>query len=475
MHDRHRNLVVAATGTGKTVIAALDYARMPGRPVPAVRRAPQGDPRAVPAHLPRGARGRRVRRAVRRRRARPSGGGTSSPACRACPRTASTRSPQTSSTSSSSTSSTTPRRATYRRLLDHLTPVELLGLTATPERTDGVDVRSFFDGRRRCRAAALGRARERSALPVPLLRHQRRDRPVAAGVAPRRVRRRRPRERLHRRRRPGPDRAARAARQGGRPSAHARARLLRLGGARRVHGRALHRGRHRRARAVSGGRRRDDRAAALRVLRERRGQRAVRRRPLQRGARPAGRRHLLLLRPTQSATVFLQQLGRGLRRTPDKPVLTVLDFIGQQRREFRFDLKYRALTGASRTRAAAAVEQGFAVPARPGCELVLDAVAREVVLENVKRQLRWQGRSCVARGAQPRRPPAGRMAAEARARAHGRVQVGSWTAMRREAGLPTPPAGPWRRSCSSGQPPSPTWTTLSASTRTHACYRAGGV
>ena len=25
MHDRHRNLVVAATGTGKTVVAALDY------------------------------------------------------------------------------------------------------------------------------------------------------------------------------------------------------------------------------------------------------------------------------------------------------------------------------------------------------------------------------------------------------------------------------------------------------------------
>lgn len=37
--------------------------------------------------------------------------------------------------------------ATYRRLLDHLTPEELLGLTATPERTDGVDVRSYFEGR----------------------------------------------------------------------------------------------------------------------------------------------------------------------------------------------------------------------------------------------------------------------------------------------------------------------------------------
>ena len=37
--------------------------------------------------------------------------------------------------------------ATYRRLLDHLKPRELLGLTATPERTDGLDVREFFGGR----------------------------------------------------------------------------------------------------------------------------------------------------------------------------------------------------------------------------------------------------------------------------------------------------------------------------------------
>ena len=38
---------------------------------------------------------------------------------------------------------------------------------------------------------------------------------------------------------------------------------------------------------------------------------------------------ILLLRPTESATVFLQQLGRGLRWTEGKSVLTVLDFIGQ--------------------------------------------------------------------------------------------------------------------------------------------------
>ena len=46
---------------------------------------------------------------------------------------------------------------------------------------------------------------------------------------------------------------------------------------------------------------------------------------------------ILLLRPTQSATIFLRRFGRGLRRSRGKPVLTVLDLIGQHRREFRFD------------------------------------------------------------------------------------------------------------------------------------------
>ena len=81
-------------------------------------------------------------------------------------------------------------------------------------------------------------------------------------------------------------------------------------------------------------------------------------------------------------------------------MLTVLDLIGQQRREFRFDLKYRALTGASRTGLERQLEQGFAyLPS--GCELVLDAVAQRTVLENIRRQLKlsrkelvveWRGR-----------------------------------------------------------------------------------
>src|SRR5213079_1436350 len=57
---------------------------------------------------------------------------------------------------------------------------------------------------------------------------------------------------------------------------------------------------------------------------------------------------VMFLRPTESSLVFLQQLGRGLRRARDKACLTVLDFIGNANRKFRFDLRYRAITGASR-------------------------------------------------------------------------------------------------------------------------------
>jgi len=101
---------------------------------------------------------------------------------------------------------------------------------------------------------------------------------------------------------------------------------------------------------------------------------------------------VLFLRPTESATVFLQQLGRGLRLADDKPCLTVLDFIGNQHGRFRFDLRYRALTGSSRRGLQRDIERGF--PALPaGCHIELDRVAGEIVLKNVRAALQvdWKG------------------------------------------------------------------------------------
>ncbi len=95
---------------------------------------------------------------------------------------------------------------------------------------------------------------------------------------------------------------------------------------------------------------------------------------------------LLLLRPTNSATVFLQQLGRGLRRTETKPVLTVLDFIGQHRAEFRFEEQFRALTNLSRNRLVDHIEHDF--PLLPsGCQIILEGKAKNLVLDNIRTQL----------------------------------------------------------------------------------------
>jgi superfamily II DNA or RNA helicase len=84
---------------------------------------------------------------------------------------------------------------------------------------------------------------------------------------------------------------------------------------------------------------------------------------------------LLMLRPTESGTLFLQQLGRGLRRATGKTECTVLDFVGLHRREFRFDLRYRALLGGSRNDLQRQIDRNFPfLPA--GCHFELDPVAR---------------------------------------------------------------------------------------------------
>lgn len=97
---------------------------------------------------------------------------------------------------------------------------------------------------------------------------------------------------------------------------------------------------------------------------------------------------LLMLRPTESATVFIQQLGRGLRKSETKKSLTVLDFVGNQNKNFRFDMKYGRLLGLGRRKLVDAVENGF--PFLPtGCHFELDKVSREQVLQNLKNFLKF--------------------------------------------------------------------------------------
>ena len=93
------------------------------------------------------------------------------------------------------------------------------------------------------------------------------------------------------------------------------------------------------ARAVSGATRQADREAALVDFQNRRVNVLFAAELFNEGLDLPDVDTVLFLRPTESATIFLQQLGRGLRRTSTKPVLTVLDFVGHHRREFRFDQK----------------------------------------------------------------------------------------------------------------------------------------
>ena len=159
---------------------------------------------------------------------------------------------------------------------------------------------------------------------------------------------------------------------------------------------------------------------------------------------------LLFLRPTESALVFLQQLGRGLRRHDSKDCVTVLDFIGQWHRKFRFDLRYRAVTGASRTEVEKQLQQGFPfLP--PGCSMQLDRVATGIVLDNLKSALP-SNRPAMVRELQS-------MISARSSDAVGAITLadflretgleledvyksGSWSGLKRTAGLTMPSAGP---------------------------------
>ncbi len=95
---------------------------------------------------------------------------------------------------------------------------------------------------------------------------------------------------------------------------------------------------------------------------------------------------VLFLRPTESLTVFLQQLGRGLRHARGKTHLTVLDFIGHMHGKFDFASRLSALSGKPVNRIRNEMMDGFPhLPA--GCVIQVERVAREHVLENIRQSL----------------------------------------------------------------------------------------
>ena len=96
---------------------------------------------------------------------------------------------------------------------------------------------------------------------------------------------------------------------------------------------------------------------------------------------------ILFLRPTESATVFLQQFGRGLRLHKDKDHLTVLDFVGHSRAEFSYKERFEALIGRHSQNIKDEIEGGFA-NAPFGCKIILEEKAKEEIIANIEGYLR---------------------------------------------------------------------------------------
>ncbi len=392
-HDRHRNLVVAATGTGKTVVAALDYQQLlerSGRDLSllfvahreeilrqslATYRAVLRDGSFGEIHGGgRVASGKHVFAMVQ------SLGGAR---LEAIPRDAFDIVVVDEFHHAAA--------ATYDRLLKHLEPRELLGLTATPERLDGEDVTAWFDHRIAVELRLWEAIDYGFLVPFQYF-----------GVAD------------------GTDLSHVTWRRGGYVTdelsnvlsnddqrvtkllqalqhivlnthsmralgfcvskEHARymARKFNEAGIASV--------------AVTGDDSPDARAEYLKKFKAGELRCLFSVEVLGEGVDVPDADCLLLLRPTQSATVFSQQLGRGLRRARGKSHLTVIDLIGQHRREFRFEDRFGAIIDRRRGSVREQVEAEFPfLPA--GCTVDLDRQSQELILENLRagvRRSRWK-------------------------------------------------------------------------------------
>ena len=330
---------------------------------------------------------------------------------------------------------------TYAALLRHVEPKVLLGLTATPERADGLDVRVWFGGRTAVELR-LWEALERGLL-APFQYFGLHDETDLRSVRWTRGR--------------GYDAGALTNVYTGH---HARTRIVlqalldkvsdvsrmrcvgfcvSIDHAEFMAARFAEAGI--RARPMTSRTPADERRALLVALRNREVNVLFTVDLLNEGVDVPNIDTVLFLRPTESATVFLQQLGRGLRLADDKPCLTVLDFIGNQAAGFRFDLRYRALTGVSRRGLVREIEERFpTLP--PGCHVELDRVASDLVLRNVTSSLRIDWRSLIAELRAIGDVPLAKFLGEAGLEPEDvyRRRRGGWAELRRLAGFdPRPP------------------------------------
>lgn len=293
----------------------------------------------------------------------------------------------------------------YRKLLDHLQPRELLGLTATPERSDDLSVLHWFDNRiaaelrlwdaidqqRLCPFMYFGIHDGTDLTDIPWRRGRGYDSHALSNLYT------------------GHDWWARKVVQEVIRLADNPATMRALGfcvSIEHAQFMAAHFTKHGLpAVAVWGDSSPKDREAALKDLAAGRVRVVFSVDLFNEGVDVPTVDTLLMLRPTESPTLFLQQLGRGLRRSKDKGFCTVLDFVGTHRQEFRFDRRYQALLGGTRRELENSVRQGFPfLPA--GCYMHLDARASQEVLRSLREAIptRWPARVAELRGIHAKYP-----------------------------------------------------------------------
>jgi superfamily II DNA or RNA helicase/HKD family nuclease len=333
----------------------------------------------------------------------------------------------------------------YTKLLDHLEPVELLGLTATPERSDGLPVLHWFDDRIAAELRLWDAIDQQYLAPFLYFG-------VHDGLDLRDIPWRRGR---------GYDVEALTDRY---TSSDAWARLVvkQLLEHADVHSMrclgfcvsiehaqfmARHFNHHGiRSVAIWGDSPRAEREAALRDLAAGDVKVVFSVDLFNEGIDVPAVDTVLMLRPTESPTLFLQQLGRGLRKAKGKAFCTVLDFVGTHRKEFRFDRRYRALLGGSRRDLQQAVEMQF--PFLPvGCNMQLDEKAAEVVLRSLRDAIpsRWPAKVDELRSLRRDRPDldlAGFIDESGLDIDDIYAGSKSWSDLLDAAGAPTLPSGP---------------------------------
>ncbi|MGZ4185503.1 MAG: DUF3427 domain-containing protein [Solirubrobacteraceae bacterium] len=440
-HGRHRNLVVAATGTGKTVVAALDYAAL-------VRRA--GRPLRLLFVAHRDQILRQSRATFRAVLKDPSfgeilGGGRR-------PETGEHVFAMIQSLKVGEIRAIEPgyfdvvivdefhhaEAPSYTALLDHLQPVELLGLTATPERMDGGDVTRWFGGRIAVELR-VWEAIDRGYL-APFQYFGISDTVDFSSVTWRRGRY--DTTELNNLVTGNAIRARKAAEAV--VHCHASPQTMRALGfcvsIPHAEFMAAEFSRHGLAsEAITGETPDADRRKALQRLRLGQLRCIFSVDVLGEGVDVPNVDTVILLRPTQSATVFSQQIGRGLRLSEDKAGLTIIDLIGQQHRRFRFEDRLRALVDETNGSIRRQAEESF--PYLPsGCSMTLDQQSREIVLEN----LRLAATATQWRTLAEELRELGDVNLDTWARSTGRriselyrQPDRSWTRLRRDAGLAT--------------------------------------